>query len=75
MAAAGGAAVALAAGANGSSGAAHSVEEAVLAVCKQHEQVRSTRAAARGTPPTLTLRFTAPNRGCRRTSSQPHFRR
>ena len=48
--------MALAAGPNGSSGAAHSVEEAVLAVCKQHEQVRNTRATARGTPPTLTLR-------------------
>ena len=59
MAAAGGAAVALVAGANGSSGVAHSVEEAVLAVCKQHEQVWSTCAAARGTPLTLTLRCTA----------------
>ena len=48
--------MALAPGANGSNSAAHSVEEAVLAVCKQHEQVRSTRAAAHGTPPTLTLR-------------------
>jgi hypothetical protein len=49
MAAASGAAAPLAAGATGSVVATHSVEEAVLAVCKQHEQARRARAPARAT--------------------------
>ena len=44
--AAAGAALPLAAGANGSGVAVHSVEEAVLAVCKQHEQARNARSAS-----------------------------